>query len=254
MTLTRYNNELVDTFKKVKAVDPTAIPSNLEGSLAEAYVGDLDFLERMYGMSDYNYKVSGSVVENGNSIKWNVNQTTLQAPTGNWNGEVGQSDYNASKTLDGTLMNISNNTNLVISQHLFSFDLLSYLEKRYGVWVWQGNTTLAQKVSRARNIIRSFTVSWYGYGSSPTGNKASFRLWASGGSVWDSGVLSHTSGTITKISVTKNKSGADDVTWFTDSNGFVHGLANADASNGTIPSVINTDYVKMEIVVDVTKL
>jgi hypothetical protein len=202
-------------------------------------------------MSNFVNKVSGSTTANGNIAKstgLNANNPSLLPPSsGNWqeiNG--GGTAYSMISTIDGTVY--GNNTNISgsIQQMLFSFDIIRILTDKYGSSIWQGKTVLADKVAIAKTIVTNIQCNWYGYGSSPTGNKATLAIYNVSSSLWDTGTgSSHTSSSIT-LATTSSPTPSARI----DSNGFVHFLAYADPSNGTVASTINTDYVELVVTAD----
>jgi hypothetical protein len=142
-------------------------------------------------------------------------------------------------SLNGTVTSINSvMNNGGIAQQLFSFDIVSLIENKYGISL---GASITEKVITAKNIVKSLTCNWHGFGSGQSGNKANLRMWNVSSSNWD-GTQHHTNASVTKVTV-----GSSAVNFVIDANGFVHYLAFADASNGTIASTINTDYVDLVI-------
>jgi hypothetical protein len=82
----------------------------------------------------------------------------------------------------------------------------------------------------------------------PGGNKATVSRWNDSTSSWIAGASDfHTNGTVTKVSPGIAVGGAVTPTSAIDANGFAHFLAYADPSNGISPSVINTDYISLDV-------
>lgn len=244
-TPTAINLEVFELYKRVKAIDPTFV-TGLEGSYLEIYKGELDHLERMYVQSDFRNKVAGSTIENPNIAKGKLS-ATLDNPS-TFTSENNQANYDLIMALNGTLRVASGSTNGQMACQLFSFDILSLLERRYGSGVWKGATTLADKVTRAKAIITKLVFSWWGYGSSPTGNKSSIAYYTD--SWW--GTQFHTNSTVAKLTITNTTINVPTSPIL--SNGFVNYIAYAEPSNGTVASVINTDYIQLEVIVDHSKL
>ena len=194
---------------------------------------------------DFRGKVSGSVVDNGNIAKGNAVSNALQTPSGNWDENV-QANYDRTSSLDGSLrVSASNPVSGVIAQQLFSFDIIRTLQDKYGDVIWQGKTALADKINIAKQVVTNIQVNWHGYGTSPTGNKATIKRWL-GSTVGWFGTTNHVLGTITKVSVSITNNEIN-LGQGIDTNGFAHFLAHSEPSNGTVSSVINTDYVEIEI-------
>jgi hypothetical protein len=192
--------------------------------------------------ANFENKVSGSTVENPHIGKNNYNgtQTALISPS-SFTGEYASVDYGKIFSLNSDVVGTQTSTNLAIAQQLFSFNIIQAIERNVGTIP---KTLLADKVQWAKdNVVTTGAKgSWYGFGSSVSGNKASFRYWASSSAVWSTVTPSHTNGTVTKLQISVGNIVSD-----MDANGFVHFLAYAEASNGTIVSRINTDYVELEI-------
>jgi hypothetical protein len=182
-------------------------------------------------------KVQGSTVENPHISKATTNPA-LQSPSGTWiTTDDSTPNYNNISTLDGGLRTVTANTSTSIPQHLFSFDIISEIERQIGRIP---KDTLAGKLQWCKDNIAGLTFNWYGYGSGPNGNKATISGWLSGVN-WYTG-QNHMSGTVTKLTFQINPA-----TNYIDSNGFSHFLAYADASDGVTASTINTDYVELVI-------
>jgi len=191
--------------------------------------------------ANFEGKVSGSVVENPHTIKYLstsiTNATNLLTPTGNWSGET-VSGYSGVSRLDGNTYLGSNGNNGVISQQLSSFNLIEEIERKVGRIP---GSTVTEKVSWLKNNLGKLTCNWHGNGSSVGGNKANLVRWDAVAGAWTTPPLSHTSASISKLTLTPTISTA------IDANGFVHFLAYAEASDGVTASTINTDYVELDI-------
>lgn len=190
--------------------------------------------------TDFVGKVMGSTVENPHILRGsrttsiaNTNPATAQ--------ESGQQHYDAVKTLNAVTSIAWNTTvNGEIAQHVFSFNLIEHIKRKYGVDV--PGTTIADKVSWLKLNIKKITCNWNGKGFSPGGNKANGAIWLASSSAWGSPPVSHTNGTISEIKLTSSAANL-----IVDNNGFVHFIAYADASNGTIASTIETDFIELEV-------
>src|SRR6185437_1837558 len=90
--------------------------------------------------------------------------------------------------------------------------------------------------------VAKLTCNWHGFGSGVGGNRAKLTEWYAGAyKAWETTPTIHTSGVVSKLVRPINISnGIDD-------NGYIHLLAYAEPSDGATPSVINTDYVELEI-------
>jgi hypothetical protein len=161
-------------------------------------------------------------------------------------------------TLNGSLSTrVSPLTNGCIAQMIFSFDIIRILTDKFGVNIWQGKTLLSDKVAIAKTIVTTMKMSWYGYGTSPTGNNAYFKRWSkngTGGTFGWNGSASTTSGVVDLLTQnpTPTSGATNTVPECVTDDGWFHCLAYADMSNGTIASTINTDYVELTITVNQT--
>jgi hypothetical protein len=178
---------------------------------------------------------------NGNTFKYPANSATLLAPSGSWT-EESISSYSNVSTLNGVSVTSTKAGSTHIAQQLFTFDLISIIEKQYNTSI--PGATIAQKVTWLRSNITSLVCNYYGYGSSPTGNKASFSLWNNSTLLWDAPrTVNHSNNTFNKLSITVNSF----YNLFIDNNGFMYFIAYADQSDGTTVSTINTDYIELLI-------
>ncbi|MGO4887062.1 hypothetical protein ACJ2A9_04830 [Anaerobacillus sp. MEB173] len=146
-------------------------------------------------------------------------------------------------SLDSAVYSSGTTNDNGIAKHLFSFNLIRLIEDKFGEGFFADCLTTADKVAKLKNVLSRITANWYGYGSSPSGNKATLKGWANNS--WF-GSHEHTSGSIDKLtrSVRTTDAGFGN---FIDSNGFTDFLAHAEASDGTTASTIHTDYVELEV-------
>ncbi|MCR8636193.1 hypothetical protein [Paenibacillus radicis (ex Xue et al. 2023)] len=191
-------------------------------------------------------KFSGSVVENPHIAKSSTNvSATLTAPSGAWPSEfVG--GYANVITLDGVSAISSGVTNLTISQQLFSFNLIEHVIRNYGIEIFGTATSTVDRVTWLKANVGKITCNWWGFGSSVGGNKATLTMWHVVQATYHSALKTTSLGTVTKLSFS-NVDGGSPLSSYVDANGFVHFLAYAEASNGTIASTINTDFVDLDV-------
>lgn len=205
------------------------------------------------GTSTANFvgKVAGSTVENPHIMKRQNGATSLQTPTGSW-GENDSAMYGNVATLNGTLVTSTKAAvNGEMPQHLFSFDLVAIVERLLGFPI---ANDLASKVAWIKANLANVTCNWYGYGSSPLGNKAYLGIWRASNSSWWTTFLNHTNATVTKLAYDRSSSMSPPLSDMIDSNGIINYIAYADASNGTVASTINTDYVELVVTFNSTLL
>lgn len=197
---------------------------------------------------DFRGKVSGSTVENGHRASVHTSgKSGLITPTEAVTEGI-QSSIDLLKGLDDKLWKHAVNTNNYISQQLFSFDIIRTLQDKFGPQIWQGKTTLTDKITIAKQVITGIACNWHGFGTSPIGNKATIKRWLGDTDGWF-GSTNHTNSTVAKLVqlLTKTEINAGKAI---DSNGFSYFLVHAEPSNGTVASLINTDYVELELEVN----
>lgn len=186
-------------------------------------------------------KVAGSVVENGNISKVGFGSSLISpANLSNFPYEV---EYERIDTLNGVCKTSNTANNGQFPQNVFSFNIIRTLEDKFGPGIWQGKTALADKIAIAKQAITKLNCNWWGYGSSPTGNKALLAKFDPTTNEWGNKITNSTT-TPGKIS------SAGTPNYTIGSDGFAHFLAYAEPSNGTVASVINTDYIELELEVN----
>lgn len=191
---------------------------------------------------DFRRKVAGSIVENGSIFKQG-GDTTLKPPSSHTE-ELGQQYLDKIMSLDAAFHTNQRGANGVMSTQLFSFNIIRALQDKYGDGIWQGKITLADKVTIAKQVISKITCNWWGFGSSPGGNKANFTAWRPTDNSWFATPQTHNSSSVSKLVFGTIISGIGN--WI-DDNGSMHFLAYTEASNGTTQSTINTDYIELEL-------
>jgi hypothetical protein len=195
--------------------------------------------------ADFAGKIGGSQVVNPHIMKYasaGTPSTTLVTPTAATTVSLSQQAfYDGVETLsDGSTFMFSRLTSGEMAQTIFSFDLISLVERKYGISI---GATTAAKVAWLKANVASVRLNWYGYGIVPSGNKATVNLWNNDAPSWTY-YAAATSTASTPTLATKFTANAAPAI---DASGFVHFIAYADASNGTLQSAINTDYVELEV-------
>lgn len=187
---------------------------------------------------DFKNKISASTEDNPNIIKraWS---TVLENPNSTQFTERSTGTYGNYSVLDNAIDVLQTSNVGEMSQALISFDLIRGIEKSYGII--PGATT-TDKVTWLKNNILSVTGSYWGFGSSSTGNKINFSAWHTTNNNWTTNTTYNTRSFIEKLEITLDGSLPNSI----DVNGFVYFLAYSEPSNGTA-SVINSDYVNLEV-------
>ncbi len=112
--------------------------------------------------TNFDNKVSGSLVENRNIARF-VKSPTISKPQNYWN-ELSDTYLSGIKVKDNNPFDVYTNVDGQIGQMLFSFDLIDLLTKKYGEYIWQGKTSLADKIAIAKVLITNVKCYWTGYG------------------------------------------------------------------------------------------
>lgn len=208
-------------------------------------LGNILFGNKLVDQSNANFvgKVSGSTAANPHIGKrtfstWSTGLTTPSDANMIEFTTSASLSYEFVSSLNASVNTASTSNVGGVSQHLFSFNLIEHVQRTYGT---VPGATTADKVAWLKSNLSKLTFNWWGFGSSPTGNKATIQRWRNTSSSWVAQISNNTT-TPSKLSMAPTVSdGAIDDT------GFVHFLANADASDGTTASVINTDYVELNV-------
>lgn len=190
--------------------------------------------------ADYAGKVAGSTLENPHLYRWVLDAATTSVsvnPNSGNVGELSQPTYNEIASLNGISNLRSSTTNGQMAQRVFSFNLIEFVERKYGAPI-PGATTI-EKVAWLKTNVLKLQLYWHGKGSGPSGNRASITMWDGTRGLWHESRPSHTNSTITSLIWTISNG------TFIDNNGFVHYLAFAETSNGSIASTIETDFVEL---------
>lgn len=202
--------------------------------------------------ANYEGKVTGDVTVNPNIAKSNATRsdTTLLTPSAWQFAEFG-GGYASISAMGGAVTSVSSAvTTGSLMQKLFSFDIVTEVEKNLGR-IPAAN--LPGKVQWLKDNLSRIVFNWWGYGNSPSaGYKATLSHWrASGGGSWDFDKVSHTSSTIARLQIVETNEA--DLNWAIhirnniDDGGFVHFLVNSEAANGTTASALTTDFAELEI-------
>lgn len=190
-------------------------------------------------------KESGSVVENPHTFKWVNAASSVSLVNPSSGAEESNSNYEKISILDDEIANIARSASGQIAQQLFSFNLIEQIKRIYGEGVYGSATSTANRVTWLKANITSLVGNWWGRGTGPSGNRANLSMWSGGtGSPTWVTPQTNTSAVIARLVVS---SGVGFANQYIDSNGFMHCIAYAEASDGTTASTIYTDYVELMI-------
>lgn len=194
---------------------------------------------------DFTGKVAGSTAENPHTARWGVSTATDMMTPFNWRGDdIDPSPYNGINKLDGNLFYFQRNNANAIARILFSFDLVSSIEKHLpGIFSSLGAKSTGEKAKSLNNLLSNSTVDIYGFGSGSGGKKLMVYKYLSDSRSWEGQPSVITSSSVTKVSA---KYSSD--FWSSrrvDNQGVVHVLAAAEPFDGTTPSSISIDYASI---------
>lgn len=193
-------------------------------------------------IANFENKVSASTLENPHLGKYKSGPA-LDVPSAFVNEMAGSTPYGNLVSLNGALSYFNNGAgNTQYAQQLFSFDIIQEIERQIGKIP---RVALVDKIAWVKNNATRLKINWHGFGSGPLGNKANLKVWRADQSTWEYWNLAHTYNVSSLL--TNSLSGYAEMNSFIDTNGFVHFLAYAEPSDGVTASIINTDYVELEI-------
>lgn len=220
----------------------TYVPSDVD--LAEANGQRLVKGTTVSAKANFVGKVSGNTDAVPHVFKHNATNlnTGLQIPSSGNFYEADKPNLDLIRYLDGSPQSFANNTNGVLAQTLFSFDLIRMMEDKFGELFFADCVDLAAKVARLKTVVNLLRFDWWGYGTKPGGNKATVVVWNPNTAAYVN-LTNTTNAFITQLFYAISGNVAD----YVDASGFVHFLAHGDASDGVTASTLFTDYVELSV-------
>jgi hypothetical protein len=210
--------------------------------------------------ADFSNKIKGSLVENAH-----IARNTHYSDSGGYDtrGNIlfpsqvpelsAQFKYDYLKTRNGSGL-ISYGDDNTRSQFIASFNLLWAVEQQYGASIWGGAITVADKIERLKTFFSSATCYITATGYTTNGGNYVYKKYLS--------LLKNTNEWTSPSSSTE--SGATDIgagfallDGFIDTDGYIHVNCYTDldtTANGTYNSILNVDYVWVNIRVDEDKM
>jgi hypothetical protein len=237
-TLTSLGNSDLEDSKYYVLADKNTKVKTFKEDTPKQGVAKFQRGQSLTSVADFKGKISGSAVENPHLAKYLINASRLDPAIGT---EVNSANLPFLQALDGSIYAFSSTTNTAMCQTRFSFNVIEQIERKHGLIP---KTTIADKVKWVKDNLNKLTCNWHGYGSSPSGNKATLAAWRSDTNSWYADV-SHSNNSITKITRPLNTIGDFNVT--IQSDGIVHFLVHAEPSDGVTQSFIATDFVDLEL-------
>jgi len=102
------------------------------------------------------------------------------------------------------------------------------------------------KIGAKENVLKQIVLKFEGYGTAPSGNGVTIKVWNFSASAWQNAV-SGTGGVDELLTSTLNSSLPD----YVDANGYVYLLARTtNPSDGLAPAILYCDYVEIEFTVN----
>jgi hypothetical protein len=205
---------------------------------------------------DYAGKVAGSASINPHSAKWAVT-ASLHSPS-QFTSEFSQVNYDNILVQDTNKVGKDGQIHGYIPQQLFSFDLISIVERKYGT-IPASDT--AGKVQWLKDNIKSWKIKWQGYGANPSGNKAYLDVFNRYGSnKWSLNEIFHSNSMSNTMNIPSTINFTSDY-WGTVGNeigvdGFIHFIAYTDpasTTSDTIVAITNHGIIKYQIIENTTR-
>lgn len=202
---------------------------------------------------DFKDKVAGSDVENphfGKRTTSGATGVTNILKPNEFQGTLTSTWYEGLGLLDGNCNQLSANNDGAITQELFAFNIVEALKRQLGenFFELQGAVSLADQVAIIRNIVRASNSTIWGFGSGKNGNRLYQRVFNRFSMAWQYS-QNNTASTIQplNIPIPDNNTHAHVM-----DDGFIYVLAYTDSSDGTAPSVLNIDYVRLVLEIEVS--
>ncbi|MGC6768924.1 hypothetical protein [Enterococcus sp. LJL51] len=198
-------------------------------------------------LSDFKGKVAGSVVENPNIAKNSINPS-LQMPSSAIFNDLSSAAYSWIGKLDNTQFSPQTEANKYISQVLLSWNVIEIVERQYPT-IFQGVSTVAEKVDILKGTSQQISLNAYGYASGAAGNSLKLSVFVDN-NAWASGVAENTINSIKQLRLSWNTKSL--ISRIISDDGYIYALTYAPASDGTTPSIVTIDYASIEIVLPVS--
>ena len=195
--------------------------------------------------SDYSAKVSGQTWGNPNIAKTLSGIVANNPAPTDFLTELITSEYAKMFTLDGISTTFQTSVNGEQAIRIHQLDMIKNIERKLGCKI-PANTT-ALKVAWIKSNVSKLTPKLNCSGSSPIGNKATVAIRDNNSNTWTVGG-NHTNAEITLISYDITSASTVTLTNAIDANGILNVISYGEVSDGVTASVINNDYVSLDIV------
>lgn len=187
-------------------------------------------------------KVKGSVLENPNILATGAYSDVMKPS--DYLTEMVQQGYNQAAKLDNNILQWQVNVNGNRSAICDKWNVLEVLVRTLGDDFFndRGAHEISDKIEVIKNILTEIKPATWGYGTSPTGNKLSYKVWVNNNS-WG-GTRVNGGSTLAKLEYSSTGTAANN---YISDDGFLYAISYAEPSDGVTPSTVNTDYSNLEI-------
>lgn len=187
-------------------------------------------------------KVKGSVLENPNILATGAYSDVMKPS--DYLTEMVQQGYNQAAKLDNNILQWQVKVNGNRSAICDKWNVLEVLVRTLGDDFFndRGAHEISDKIEVIKNILTEIKPATWGYGTSPTGNKLSYKVWVNNNS-WG-GTRVNDGSTLAKLEYSSTGTAANN---YISDDGFLYAISYAEPSDGVTPSTVNTDYSKLEI-------
>ena len=192
--------------------------------------------------ADFKEKITGSVVENPNIIRFSTNSTFMAPLTGS---EPGQVHYDQVMTKDGVTLNVGNTKSDYMSQIQPNWNLVEIVDRTIPeLFETLGLTDDSEKIEFIKKSVSSLRNSVDGVGTGLRRNRLTLKLYDSSGLLEAEESVNVTSQIQELVRETTDRTTIQNR--ISDS-GFVSGLIYTEASDGVAVSQASLDYTKLQI-------
>ncbi|OBZ08039.1 phage tail protein [Bacillus sp. FJAT-26390] len=195
--------------------------------------------------ADFVGKTAGSNVVNPHIAQAGAS-ASLIAPAGAWFEFATAAYLQISAAGEGGIASNSTTINGSSQQHCARVNVIEHIIREYGAARFGSAVTLAERIAWAKANVGNIRLQWTGTASGPNGYKATLAMYKASTSTWQVSTSTTTSSTPVKLTAGTGYSAitvADQI----DDNGFALFAIFADASNGSIASVVNTDELYFDV-------
>lgn len=197
--------------------------------------------------ADFKEKITGSVVENPNIIRFSTNSTFMAPLTGS---EPGQVYYDRAMTKDGVTLNVGNTNSDYMSQIQPNWNLVEIVDRTIPeLFETVGLTDDSEKIEFIKNSVSYIKNTVDGVGTGLRRNRLTFKTYDSAGvleteeSVNDTAKIQELVREYADRATIKN---------MISDRGFFSALLFTEASDGVAVSQASLDYTKLEFKIKVS--